>query len=82
MYSEKGVEYRNNDEVIFIMNDFESPDFKYLNSSSKLILGPTIVRFSMSNGSVYFFAFLITRFCFIKNYIYINVVFLVVTKSS
>ncbi|KAI1715353.1 rhoGEF domain-containing protein [Ditylenchus destructor] len=47
LHSEKGIEYRNEPDVLFVMADFESPDFKYLNSIPKPIIGPAIVTYSM-----------------------------------
>lgn len=43
--SDKGLEYRGKPDVIFVIKDFESADFNYLNSSSLMIIGPTILRY-------------------------------------
>ena len=52
MESEKGLEYRDVREMLFVLMDFDSPDFNYLLSNGNLIVGPAIIAYSVAFNKV------------------------------
>ncbi len=50
--SEDGIEWRDEEDVIFVVEDFNGPQFRYLSASGKRILGPTVIFQSYAANKV------------------------------